>query len=254
MPLKIAVAGKGGTGKTTLAGGLAFYFSERYKVIAVDSDPSMNLHTALGVENPEPISELKDLIKSRTVVTDGIYNMNPKVEDIPDAYSTSTADGRLKLMVMGTVEKGGEGCMCPESTFLRALLRHLVLKRDEVLILDTEAGIEHFGRKTAEGFDVMLILCEPSVKAIQTANRIYVLSKEIGINKIYAIANKIASDDQMNFIKKELAFEILSFIPYDDEVIKADMLGEPLTDRHPHPKALQSIEDVGKTVEKSRQK
>jgi len=252
MTLKIAVAGKGGTGKTTVAGGLALHFSEKYNVIAVDSDPSMNLHTALGIENPEPISGLKDLIASRTVIADGIYNLNPRVDDIPDSHSNSTADGHLKLIVMGTVEKGGEGCMCPENTFLRALLRHLVLKRDEILILDTEAGIEHLGRKTAEGFDVTLIMCEPSVKAIQTANRIYTLSKEIGIKKIYAIANKIASDDQANFIKKELNFEILSFIPYDDEVIKADMLGKPLTDRRPHPKALQSIKDIGEKVEKSR--
>jgi CO dehydrogenase maturation factor len=252
MSLKIAVAGKGGTGKTTLAGGLALFFSRKTNVIAVDSDPSMNLHTALGMENPRPISELKDLIAERTVVTEGIYNINPKVDDIPDTHST--AKGPLKLIVMGTVEKGGEGCMCPESTFLRALLRHLVLKRDEVLILDTEAGIEHFGRKTAECVDVMLILCEPSVKAMQTANRIYALSKEIGIKKIYAVANKIASDEQMNLIKKGLEFEILSVIPYDEEVIRADMLGNPLTDRLPHSKALRSIEDIGENVEKSRRR
>ncbi|MEE9565112.1 MAG: AAA family ATPase [Candidatus Hydrothermarchaeaceae archaeon] len=250
MALKIAVAGKGGTGKTTVAGGLALFFSRKTNVIAVDSDPSMNLHTALGMENPKPISELKELIKDRTVVTDGIYNINPRVDDIPESHSTSMEN--IKLIVMGTVEKGGEGCMCPESTFLRALLRHLVLKRDEVLILDTEAGIEHFGRKTAEGFDVMLILCEPSVKAMQTANRIYALSKEIGIKEIYAVANKIASDEQMDLIKKGLDFEILSSIPYDGEVVKADMLGNPLTDQRPHPKALQSIEEIGEKVGKSR--
>jgi CO dehydrogenase maturation factor len=250
MSLKIAVAGKGGAGKTTLAGGLALYFSEKYNVIAVDSDPSMNLHTALGVENPRPISELKDLIKDRTVVTEGIFNINPKVDDIPDTHSAVKEN--LKLMVMGTVGKGGEGCMCPENTFLRALLRHLVLKRDEVLILDTEAGVEHFGRKTAEGFDVMLILCEPSVKAIQTANRIYALSKEIGIKRAYAVANKIASDEQLNLIKNGLDFEVLCPIPYDEEVIKADMLGNPLTDRLPRPAALKSIEEIGKKVEKFR--
>ncbi len=248
MALKIAVAGKGGAGKTTLAGGLALHFSERHDVIAVDSDPSMNLHTALGVENPRPISELKDLITKRTVIADGIYNMNPRVDDIPDSHSA--AKGRVKLIVMGTVEKGGEGCMCPENTFLRALLRHLVLKRNEVLILDTEAGIEHFGRKTAEGFDVMLILCEPSVKAVETANRIYALSKEIGIQEIYAIANKVASDDQLDFIKDGLAFDILSSIPYDDEVIKADMLGSPLTDRRARSTALQSIKEIGEKVER----
>lgn len=248
MGLKIAVAGKGGAGKTTLAGGLALYFSKKNKVIAVDSDPSMNLHTALGVENPRPVSELKDLIKDRTVVAEGIFNINPKVNDIPETHSAVREN--LKLLVMGTVEKGGKGCMCPENTFLSALLRHLVLKRDEVLILDTEAGVEHFGRKTAEGFDVMLVLCEPSVKAIDTANRIHALSKEIGIKQVYAVANKIANDEQMDLIKTGLDFEVLCPIPYDGEVIKADMLGVPLTDRLPRPTALKSIEDIGKLVEK----
>ncbi|MEE8401849.1 MAG: AAA family ATPase [Candidatus Hydrothermarchaeaceae archaeon] len=248
MSLKIAVAGKGGAGKTTLAGGLALYFSENSEVIAVDSDPSMNLHTALGLENPRPITELKELISERTVVAEGIYNINPKVADIPDSYSA--AKGRLKLIVMGTVEKGGEGCMCPENTFIGALLRHLVLKRDEVLVLDTEAGIEHFGRKTAEGVDVMLILCEPSVKAIETARRIYKLAKDIGIKRIYGIANKVSSEEQMEFIKEGLPFEVLSVIPFDDEVINADMLGKPLTDRRPRPNALQSIRDIGKKIKK----
>ena len=248
MALKIAIAGKGGAGKTTLAGGLALFFSRKTNVIAVDSDPSMNLHAALGMENPRPVSELKDLIKDRTVVAEGIFNINPKVDDIPETHSA--ARGNLKLLVMGTVEKGGEGCMCPENTFLSALLRHLVLKRDDVLILDTEAGVEHFGRKTAEGFDVMLIMCEPSVKAIQTANRIYALSKEIGIKRAYGVPNKIATDEQMDLVQNRLNFEILCPIPYDEEVVKADMLGVPLTDRLPHPTALKSIEEIGKFVER----
>jgi CO dehydrogenase maturation factor len=249
MALKIAVAGKGGAGKTTLVGGLAHYFSKESGVIAVDSDPSMNLHIALGLENPEPVSGLKDIIRERAVVAEGIYNINPKVDDIPDTHSSGK--GNLKLLVMGTVERGGEGCMCPEHTFISALLRHLVLRRDDFLILDTEAGVEHIGRKTAEGFDVMLILCEPSVKAIETANHIHALSKEIGIKRIYAVANKISTEEQMDLILNGLDFEVLGRIPLDEEVIKADMLGVPLTDRLPHPKALKSIEKIGKKLEKN---
>ena len=248
MALKIAVAGKGGAGKTTLAGGLALYFSRKHNVIAVDSDPSMNLHTALGMENPRPITELKDLIKERAVVAEGVFNINPKVDDIPETHSG--AREHLKLIVMGTVEKGGEGCMCPENTFISALLKHLVLKRDEVLILDTEAGVEHFGRKTAEGFDVLLILCEPSVKAIDTANRVYGLSKEIGIKRAYGVPNKIATDEQMDLVQNGLDFEVLYPIPYDEEVVKADMLGVPLTDRLASSMALKGIEEIGRLVEK----
>jgi CO dehydrogenase maturation factor len=246
--MKIAVAGKGGVGKTTIAGTLARIYSRERKVIAVDSDPSMNLHTAIGMENPTPLSKLKDLINQRTVVGDGIYNLNPKVEDIPERYASQ--HGNIKLLAMGTVEKGGGGCICPENAFLRALLRHLVLKRDEVLIMDSGAGIEHLGRGTAEGFDVLLIVCEPSVKAIETSNRIYRLSKEIGVARVYGVGNKISSEEQRSFISQRLDFEVLEYVPYDEAVIKADMLGKPLAGLDPPTEALNVIVGMAQKIKK----
>lgn len=240
--MKIAVAGKGGVGKTTLAGALARIFSEKgYEVIAVDSDPAMNLHTSLGLENPRPVFEFKEIIEERAVIAPGIYSLNPAVKDIPELCSS--ADGSLRLLVMGTVEKAGEGCICPESSFLKALMRHLVLNRRELLILDTEAGVEHLGRKVAEGFDVMLVVAEPSVKAVEAANRIYKLSKEMGVKKIYCVGNKTRGKEDEKFIEDGIKYRVIGFIPYDEAVLHADREGKPLVS-NPDSKALKAIERI----------
>ncbi|RMF89917.1 MAG: carbon monoxide dehydrogenase [Methanobacteriota archaeon] len=240
--MKLVVSGKGGVGKTTFAGTMAMILAEEgRKVLAVDSDPSMNLHSALGLENPQPISGLKDLIRERTVMEGGVFRLNPRVDDIPDRFSTGR-DG-LRLIVMGTVERGGEGCICPETAFLKALLRHLALKKDEVLILDTEAGVEHLGRNVAERFDRMLVVCEPSEKAVETANRINTLSQEIGIREVLGVANKISTPAQEEFVRSSLDFELAGTIPFDEAVIEADMTKKPLFTYHGSA-ALKSIREI----------
>jgi CO dehydrogenase maturation factor len=245
--MKIAVAGKGGVGKTTFSGTLARIFSERgYQVLAIDADPSMNLHTSLGLENPTPVFKLKDVIEERAVIAPGIFNLNPKVDDIPELYASKGEN--IKLLVMGTIEKGGEGCICPESSFLKALIRHVILKRKELLVLDTEAGVEHLGRKVAEGFDMMLVLTEPSVKAVETANRIYGLSKDIGIKRIYGIGNKTRDRDDEKFIAENLAFPLLGFIPYDKTVLVADREGRSLMD-YPDSPAHMALEGISRKIE-----
>ncbi len=245
--MKIAVSGKGGVGKTTISGTLArLYSSAGKRVIAVDADPSMNLHTSIGVSNPEPVSQLKELIKERTVLDGGMYNLNPRVEDIPERFSSNKEN--VKLIVMGTVEKGGGGCICPESTFLRSLLRHLVLQREELLVMDTEAGLEHLGRKVAEKFDLILVVSEPSLKAIETANRIAELSKQIGIKRIYGIGSKTTSKEQEEMISQNLDPEVLGFIPLDAAVQEADMRGIPLFDYNQKSAALKAIEDISKKL------
>jgi CO dehydrogenase maturation factor len=178
------------------------------------------------------------LIHDRSFIAPGVYNLNPYVDDILEKYSSKK--GRIKLLTMGTIEKGGEGCTCPENAFLRAVLRH-ILRRDEFLILDTEAGIEHLGRKIAQDFDLMLVVVEPSAKAVETANRIHDLSMQIGIKNTYAIGNKIASEEQRDFIKKMLKFQVMDFIPFDEDLLRADMRGEPLTKCAPFFNAIERI-------------
>lgn len=247
--MKIVIAGKGGVGKTTISGTISRVFSNKgYNIIAVDSDPSMNMHTSIGVENPIPISKLKDIIAKRAVISPGIFKMNPKVDDIPEKYSAVKEN--IKLLVMGTVEEGGQGCICPETTFLRALLKHLVLKRDEILILDTEAGVEHLGRKVAENFNMMLVVVEPSGKAIETANRIFELSKDIGVKKIFGIGNKVSNEVQKEYIQSNLAFPVLEHIPLDQEVINGDMEGKPLFEIRKNSPARDKIVEISEKIEK----
>jgi CO dehydrogenase maturation factor len=176
-----------------------------------------------------------------------MYSLNPRVDDIPERFAS--VRGNLKLLVMGTVEQAGEGCLCPENTFLRALLRHLVLKRRELLILDTEAGVEHLGRGVAKNFDLMLVVAEPGAKAIEVANRLAELSKKIGVKRVYGVANKVANEEQAKFIEEKLGVELLETIPRDSTVVEADMRNLPLIDMGKESPALRKITRLSEKIE-----
>jgi CO dehydrogenase maturation factor len=255
--MKIAITGKGGVGKTTLSGTLACILSQHYKVFAIDADPDMNLASSLGITEPiTPISKMKDLIKERTGAESGssfgeVFKMNPKISDLPESLSINYNNkGNLKLLVMGTVDKGGEGCICPASVLLKALMRNLILKKDEIVILDMEAGIEHLGRKTAEAVDLMIIVVEPGLKSIETAERIKRLAADIGIHKIACVINKVSSEEEEDFVVqklKEIGLDVIGSIPRDESVIKADMEGQPLVN-YPESTAFKSIEKIAEII------
>lgn len=232
--VKLAIAGKGGVGKTTLAALLAMVYSaEGRRVIAIDADPDANLASALGIP-PEvarritPIVELKDLIEERTGArpgtTGGFFKLNPKVDDIPDRFSVQK--NNVKLMVMGTVKGGGTGCVCPESTLLKSLLSHLLLERGEVVILDMDAGLEHLGRGTAQGVDAFIVVVEPGKRSLQTAEAVKRLAKELGIAECYVVGSKTQNDSDRRFIADNLTgFEVLGFINHNPKIGEADRLG-----------------------------
>lgn len=244
-------------GKTTLAGILAVILSKKYKVYAIDADPDMNLAGSLGIhQSITPISKMKDLIKERTGAEPGssfgeVFKMNPTISDLPESLSTDyDPDGRLKILVMGTVDKGGEGCVCPASVMLKAILRNLIIKKDEMVILDMEAGIEHLGRRTAEAVDVMIIVAEPGLKSLETASRIKKLATDIGIQNVVAVINKVANEAEENFVEeklKEMDVDVLGSIPRDDMVVRADMEGRPLIN-YPNSAALQSITQIAENI------
>ena len=217
--MKVAIAGKGGVGKTTITAILAYLFAKDYDVLAIDCDPSMNLAFTLGIKNFKPLSELKDIIQER-VGKGLIYKLNPKVDDVVERYTVRNDDG-IKLLVLGTINRGGEGCFCPESAFLRAILRHTILK-SEILLMDMDAGIEHLGRGTAKGVDLMLVIVEPNLKSIETARKIRELAADIGIDKVYYVINKYYID--INIFNE---FDILAKIPFDEGIVKADIVGIP---------------------------
>jgi CO dehydrogenase maturation factor len=233
--MKIAISGKGGVGKTMLVSLLSTILRQSgYSVLAIDADPNATLANALGFPHPEritPISEMADLIEERTGARPGqaapYFKLNPKVDDIPEKYWVEH-DG-IKLMVMGRLKKGGSGCYCPENALLEALVAHLLLQRDEVVIMDMEAGVEHLGRATARAVDKMIIVVEPGKGSIEAAYRIRELAKDIGLENIKVVANKIRSKQDRDFLVSAMPdFEFLGFIPYDQSVIEADLAGSPL--------------------------
>lgn len=233
--MKLAITGKGGVGKTTLASLLAhLYASEGNKVIAIDANPDANLATALGISPEEsqrvtPIAELKELIEERTGAKSDsfgtFFKLNPKVDDIPERFSIQK-DG-IKLLVMGTVKKGGSGCLCPEGALLRSLVSHLILSRSEVVIMDMDAGVENLGRGTAKGVDAFIIVVEPGQRSFQTARAIRELAKDLGVKKCYVVGSKTRDEGERQFILDSLSdFEMLGFINYHPEIAQADRLGK----------------------------
>lgn len=213
-------------GKTTLAGTLARMFARDGRdVIAIDADPDMNLASAIGIkDNPRPLSELKELIKERAEISDGLIKLNPKVDDVVEKYGAVGPDG-LKMLVMGTIEKGGSGCACSQNTFLGAVLRHIIFKEDPV-ILDMEAGIEHLGRGTSRNVDIMIIVVEPGSKSVETAKRIKGLATDLGIKDVVAVINKFNGSDIIEEKLKELSIPLIGKIPYDDIMVKSDLEGK----------------------------
>jgi CO dehydrogenase maturation factor len=232
--VKIAVSGKGGVGKTTLSAFLVRWFAgQGKKVLAIDADPDANLGHALGVEFAyaiTPISQMRELIAERTEAVPGTYGgffkLNPRVDDLPERLSVPQGEN-IRLMVMGGVKKGGSGCVCPESVLLKNLVQHLILRRDEVVIMDMEAGIEHLGRGTSKYVDWLITVVEPGQRSVETASRIRELGKDIGLARIGLVGNKVRNDQDRAFFRKVLSGQlILGFIPYDDQIIEADLQGQ----------------------------
>ena len=238
MP-KLAITGKGGVGKTTLAALLAYlYASEGRTVLAIDADPNANLAAALGVP-PElarqitPIAEMKELIAERTGTTPGtfggFFKMNPRVDDIPQRFSVTHRG--VKLLVMGTVDRGGSGCVCPESVMLKTLVTYLLLGKGDVLIMDMEAGIEHLGRGTAGAVDAFIVVVEPGQRSTQTAHTIKRLAADIGLTKVYIVGNKVRNERDRAFIAEQLPGEtILGYLPYSPAAIESDLQGKAIFD------------------------
>jgi CO dehydrogenase maturation factor len=230
--MKLAVSGKGGVGKTTFSALLIRTLNDQGKrVLAIDADPDANLAAALGIPDAEkivPIAEMKELIFERTEAkpgtVGGFFKLNPKVDDLPDSLSAKLDN--IKLMRLGGVKKGGGGCICPESTLLRALMLHIVLARDEVVVMDMEAGIEHLGRATASAVDKLIVVVEPGRRSMDTAGHIKKLASEIGLKNIGLVGNKIRGQKDEEFLKKHLSdFEFLGFIRQDEALIEADLDG-----------------------------
>ena len=247
--MNLAGTGKGGVGKTPLASALArLYADEGRTVLAADVDPDANLGLALGMTEEEvnsivPVSKMKQLAKERTAANDAntFYKLNPQVSDLPDKLAKEI--NGVKLLVMGTVDTGGTGCVCPEHVLLKAILANLAFRKDDVVIMDMEAGLEHLGRGTASLMDQFIAVIEPGARSIQTYVRIKELAKDIGVTRVRVVANKIRDDADRAFIRSRIPEEdLLGFITYNAQVIDADRKG--LSPYDCSPAALDEIRAI----------
>lgn len=221
--MKIAVTGKGGTGKTTIAAFIARTWAEKgCRTLAIDADPDSDLPFVLGF-NPETvprISEMRALIKERTGATGSFFRLAPEVDDILEKYSVSR--GNLRLLALGAIQEADKGCACPENSFLKSLIRHIVLEESQRLVVDFEAGIEHLGRGAASGIDVMLIVVEPTATAVNSYRRIKKLAGELGIGRVIAVWNKVKDEDDRRFLSGNLQNEEKAIeIPFSAEILDA---------------------------------
>jgi CO dehydrogenase maturation factor len=237
--MKLAIAGKGGSGKSTVAAALALLLARSGgRVVAVDADPDANLASALGVPAERqreivPISDRRALIEERTGAKvrqyGQMFRMNPEVSDLAEVCAL-VHEG-VALLVLGAIEAGGSGCACPESVLIRALVSDLVLHKDEALVMDLEAGVEHLGRGTARGVDVMLIVVDPSRMSVECAERVFRMAGEIGIPDVRVVANKIGSPEEEDWLRVALAGrEIVATIPMSEALRAADRDGRGVLD------------------------
>lgn len=250
--MKIAISGKGGVGKTTLAAAMAWLFAheDNKKVFAIDADPAPNLALALGVEGHEkimPIIDMKELIKERTGATSEEYGkffrLNPTVADLPEKLWVEK-DG-VRLMVLGAIQRGGGGCACPESVFLKSMINHIILQRDEVAVADMEAGVEHLGRASVKGVNALIVVVEPTLPSVEVAHRIKKLAADIGLKAVFAVGNKVQNDEQRDFIKEHLGdIPVLGFLSYNPSIPAAGLKGTPVQEDR------QLMEEVGAVVKR----
>ena len=249
--MKLAITGKGGVGKTTLSSTLArLYADEGRTVLAADVDPDANLGLAMGLTQEEvdqivPISKMRTLVEERTGATasNKFFKLNPQVSDIPDTFSKDI--NGVKLLVMGTVDVGGSGCVCPEHVMLKSILSALTYRKNDVVIMDMEAGLEHLGRGTAANMDQFVVVIEPGARSVQTYHNVKRLANDLGVKRVRVVANKVRDERDEEFVKTAIpAEDLLGIIHYNTEVIDADRNGKSPYDYSP-----TAIEEIRKIKE-----
>ena len=253
--MKVAITGKGGVGKTTLSSTLArLYADEGRTVLAADVDPDANLGLALGLTEEEvndivPVAKMKELAKERTAAnaSNTFYKLNPQVSDLPDKLSKDI--NGVKLLVMGTIDTGGTGCVCPEHVMLKSILSSLVFRKDDVVVMDMEAGLEHLGRGTAANMDQFIVVVEPGARSVQTYGNVKRLAKDLGVKRVRVVANKVRDERDEEFVRGAIPPEdFLGCIHYNPQIMDADRMGKSPYDFSPA--AIEEIRKIKAMIDR----
>jgi CO dehydrogenase maturation factor len=257
--MKIAVAGKGGVGKTTVTALLAHHFAQAGRpVLAIDADPSPCLGPALGFPDAKlldlwPIADMGELIAERTGTSaksgaGGFFRLNPNVSDLPERFSVTHSG--IRLLLLGAVQEGGSGCICPASALLKELVRHVMLQRNEVVLLDLYAGVEHLGRGTAESVDALLVIAEPTNRSMRTVKQIAALAQDIGIANIHLAGNKATSESDRRFFEENAGdIPLAGCLFASEQAMTADRTGKVLYDLSP--RLAEDIAAIARRLEES---
>ncbi len=232
---RVVITGKGGVGKTTITAILSHLFVKQgFSTLAVDEDPQMNLPYALGVSTSEevvPITSNLDYIEEKTGARPGsgwglMMSLNPDVSDVVDRFGMR-GPGGVNILVMGTVIQAASGCLCPENTLLDSVIRYINLRKGEVILLDTQAGVEHFGRALARGFSQALLVTDPTFNAVQVVKKAVQLAEDLDIKRRYLVINRVRADSDIKKVYSILGdtkdlFSGMFYLPYESEMLECE--------------------------------
>lgn len=255
--MKVAIAGKGGSGKTTIAGTLARVFAQdAHRVLAIDSDPNPNLAVSLGID-PDTAARIDPVPTSfshHSEDAEGHYSVGLDVspEEIVARHGTAAPDG-VTLLLVGRVEphEAGVGCNCGAHRTVRGILEHLHQTDDFLTVTDMEAGLEHLKRGTLQHAGVLLIAVEPYFKSLESAGRIAELGRNLGVPELYAVANKVQSERDEQAIRDYCAsrdLPVLAVVPLDPDVSEAERQGKAILDVAPEAKAVQAVRELARQL------
>lgn len=237
--VRVVVTGKGGVGKTTLCAALARILAhEGRRVLAVDADAQLNLAAALGMPRAEaetlvPLSANADYVAEKTGARPGtgyglLFRLNPDVDDVVDRFGQRAPDG-VRFLAMGTLSGAGGGCLCPENTLLAETVRAIGLRAGEAIVMDTQAGVEHFGRALAKGFHHAVVVTDPTYSGVGVALAAARFARDLGIPAVHLAVNRVRDEADRVRVREEVAarggdveFDSWTWLPYDDAVLAAE--------------------------------
>jgi len=244
--MRIAVTGKGGSGKSTVAGALARHLARRgHTVVAVDADPNPNLGISLGVDR-ESVENMQPILNSLLDAGHTHNDPTPPADDLLARYGVDAPEG-VRLVATGKIERPSDACLCCGSHNTTRQFFGDLPADDRIVLADLEAGLNDLIWARPGPDDVVLAVTEGSAKSVEIARRACRLAEEMGVTRIVGVANRTVSDDDVRRISDQLGVEVFT-VPEDPAVEHADHLGVAAIDAHPESPAMVAVGQLAKVL------